>query len=670
MTIVPVNPSTIQKGIRQITEELSRERTLPQVKNSVIDQGFIKYVDSGSFVRVRVGLQDDGTYDVRTYDATGNLLKSLNVLTGGGGTVVDASTTVKGIVKMSVAPVIPTEPIVVGDNDPRVPTQSENDALVGTAGSPSNTNRFVTDQDARMTNARTPTAHGHPQSDITNLIADMAAKAALASPNFTGVPTAPTAAEGTNTTQLATMEAVQIATGNASSNRPVGRLKQATGQSVPHGAWTVMTFSATAMTDTDGMATTASRLTCVTPGNYVVHANMTFASSGVGRRAMRISHRNSAGTVQNYYGAVIHDAMTNQAEIATSSDVVMAAGDYLQVEIYQESGAALMTLVNSGVDCSSIPAFSAAWTGGTGAAWGNAGARAYNSANQSTDGTNWLTLALNSERFDLDGEHDTVTNNSRITCVTPGLYLIVGQVFWTGTTSALQSGTRILKNGVDVEGGTITIRPATGASQGEWHQVTTLVQMSAGDYVQLQAYSSLAYTVGGSSGVNHDRTELSAVRVGYQTNPERTERARAYRSDAAAVYPIATGTWTGIDFDTEGYDTASMVDLAAFAGRITTPTGGAFSVSAEAQLQANGSGIRFMRIVRYNSAVVVQETYGFIGWLASASINQPMATSAEIVANPGDFFQVQVWQNSGVSLNVDNFGNNTAASLAAHRTGD
>lgn len=43
----------------------------------------------------------------------------------------NASTTVKGIGQVSVAPVSPTTPIFVGDNDPRVPTQGENDALVG-----------------------------------------------------------------------------------------------------------------------------------------------------------------------------------------------------------------------------------------------------------------------------------------------------------------------------------------------------------------------------------------------------------------------------------------------------------------------------------------------------------------------------------------------------------
>jgi hypothetical protein len=44
---------------------------------------------------------------------------------------VDATTTTKGIGKVSVAPVSAANPIFVGDNDPRVPTQGENDALVG-----------------------------------------------------------------------------------------------------------------------------------------------------------------------------------------------------------------------------------------------------------------------------------------------------------------------------------------------------------------------------------------------------------------------------------------------------------------------------------------------------------------------------------------------------------
>jgi hypothetical protein len=63
----------------------------------------------------------------------------------------DASTTVKGISKLSTAPASPTDPVAVGTNDTRVPTQDENDALQGTSGTPSNTNRYVTNDDTSAT---------------------------------------------------------------------------------------------------------------------------------------------------------------------------------------------------------------------------------------------------------------------------------------------------------------------------------------------------------------------------------------------------------------------------------------------------------------------------------------------------------------------------------------
>jgi hypothetical protein len=49
------------------------------------------------------------------------------------------------------------------------------------------------------------------ESDVTGLVADLAAKAPLASPALTGTPTAPTAAANTNTTQLATTAFVTAA---------------------------------------------------------------------------------------------------------------------------------------------------------------------------------------------------------------------------------------------------------------------------------------------------------------------------------------------------------------------------------------------------------------------------------------------------------------------------
>jgi len=44
-----------------------------------------------------------------------------------------------------------TTPYAINDQDTRLPTQAENDAMQGTSGSPSNTNRYVTDQDTSAT---------------------------------------------------------------------------------------------------------------------------------------------------------------------------------------------------------------------------------------------------------------------------------------------------------------------------------------------------------------------------------------------------------------------------------------------------------------------------------------------------------------------------------------
>lgn len=87
----------------------------------------------------------------------------------------DASTSVKGGVTLSTAPASASAPIAAGTNDGRIPSQGENDALAGTNGTPSDSNRFVTNADPRNSDARTPTAHTHPTSAITGLDTALAA---------------------------------------------------------------------------------------------------------------------------------------------------------------------------------------------------------------------------------------------------------------------------------------------------------------------------------------------------------------------------------------------------------------------------------------------------------------------------------------------------------------
>jgi hypothetical protein len=58
-----------------------------------------------------------------------------------------------GITRLSLAPAVAGTPIAVGDNDTRLPSQTENDALVGTSGTPSSTNKYVTNDDTSATAA-------------------------------------------------------------------------------------------------------------------------------------------------------------------------------------------------------------------------------------------------------------------------------------------------------------------------------------------------------------------------------------------------------------------------------------------------------------------------------------------------------------------------------------
>ncbi len=59
---------------------------------------------------------------------------------------VPATTTVNGIGHVSVAPVDAANPIFVGDNDPRMPTQAQKNAMASTT-TPSATNKYITQSD-------------------------------------------------------------------------------------------------------------------------------------------------------------------------------------------------------------------------------------------------------------------------------------------------------------------------------------------------------------------------------------------------------------------------------------------------------------------------------------------------------------------------------------------
>jgi len=124
-------------------------------------------------------------------------------------------------------PAAPTA--VSGTNTTQIATTAFVQAAIGSFGAGDmNKATYDTDNDGKVDAAEvadevawsgvtgkpttfTPSAHSHAISDVTGLQTALDAKAPLASPALTGTPTAPTAAGGTNSTQIATTAFVQTA---------------------------------------------------------------------------------------------------------------------------------------------------------------------------------------------------------------------------------------------------------------------------------------------------------------------------------------------------------------------------------------------------------------------------------------------------------------------------
>jgi hypothetical protein len=143
---------------------------------------------------------------------------------------------------------------------------------------------YAAGNDARLSDARTPLAHTHAIANVTGLQDALNLKANLASPALTGTPNAPTAAAGTNTTQVATTAFVQTAVSGLIDSAPgtldtLNELAAALGDD-PNFATTVSTSIGTKVTaNTAITAGTATKITYDTKG--LVTSGTTLAAADI-----------------------------------------------------------------------------------------------------------------------------------------------------------------------------------------------------------------------------------------------------------------------------------------------------------------------------------------------------------------------------------------------------
>jgi hypothetical protein len=140
--------------------------------------------------------------------------------------------------------------------------------------------------------------------------------------------------------------------------------------------------------------------------------------------------------------------------------------------------------------------------------------RVFHNANQTLTTATNTALAFNSERFDQAGgasaaHHDTVTNNTRLTCLYAGVYQITGNIDWaSGSTGFRQLAIRL-------GGATFIAVEERAASSGSVNRqnVTTLYALAVNDYVELVATHTQGANLAVVSSANFS-PEFMFVRVG------------------------------------------------------------------------------------------------------------------------------------------------------------
>jgi len=110
-------------------------------------------------------------------------------------------------------------------------------------------------------------------------------------------------------------------------------------QSIPNNAWTTVTWDTTALTR-GGSALSGSNLTLPSPGVYLVFGQASWTQNATGIRLAMI--QNKAGTAQARVDVPTGSANYFLTESCQTLYLATDPTDYLYLQVYQNSGAALV----------------------------------------------------------------------------------------------------------------------------------------------------------------------------------------------------------------------------------------------------------------------------------------------------------------------------------------
>jgi len=108
----------------------------------------------------------------------------------------------------------------------------------------------------------------------------------------------------------------------------------------------------------------------------------------------------------------------------------------------------------------------------------------YNSAAVASADNVPILLLANSETYDNDSMHSTSSNTHRLTCQTPGRYLLTASVSWA-TNATSNRAIEFSVNGSTLPGGTLL--PSSGSTNSTALVLTRTLVLAANDWVAVLA---------------------------------------------------------------------------------------------------------------------------------------------------------------------------------------
>lgn len=150
--------------------------------------------------------------------------------------------------------------------------------------------------------------------------------------------------------------------------------------------------------------------------------------------------------------------------------------------------------------CLDAAAAAAVWTEVTqaGSAGSDISARVYNSAAITISNATDTALTFNSERFDTDTIHSTVSNTGHLTATTAGVYVISATIEFAANATGQRTAWLRLNGATLIASLTFT----AGAADGHAIAITTIYKLAATDYVEIGVYQDSGGNLDVISGAN------------------------------------------------------------------------------------------------------------------------------------------------------------------------